>query len=219
MSRSEASGSFNVDRGALGVRSRARVADGAHGVLVPRPTQRASEGGHAARRIAARLTDAVYLGALVVLAALLLGGCATAGGERACSTWSTAQAAACAICALPSCRAPEVGAEDSGEGGELEVFEEPSTAGEHDVSLPASGDGCEVSRGPRGDASRAAALDTSREAFADASRLQTRRLAEVMDDDPSRLEVRRLRRAPVTTARARGERFPGVPIRWARAPW
>lgn len=209
MSRSEASGSFNVDRGALGVRSRARVADGAHGVLVPRPTRRASEGGHAARRIAARLTDAVYLGALVALAALLLGGCATAGGERACSTWTTAQAAACAICALPSCRAPEVGAD--GDGGEVEVFTEPSSAGEHDVSTPALGDGCE--------ASRAAAFDTSRRAFADASRLQTRRLAEVMGEDPSRLEVRRLRRAPVTTARARGERLPGVPIRWARAPW
>ena len=201
MSRSEASGSFNVDRGALGVRSRARVADGAHGVLVPRPTRRASEGGHAARRIAARLTDAVYLGALVALAALLLGGCATAGGERACSTWTTAQAAACAICALPSCRAPEVGAD--GDGGEVEVFTEPSSAGEHDVSTPAPSDGCEVSR--------AAAFD--------ASRLQARRLAEVMGKDPSRLEVRRLRRAPVTTARARSERLPGVPIRWARAPW
>jgi hypothetical protein len=146
---------------------------------------------------------------LVALAALLLGGCATAGGERACSTWTTAQAAACAICALPSCRAPEVGAE--GDGGEIEVFAEPSSAGEHDVSTPAPGDGCEASRSTSPDASRAAAFDTSR--------LQTRRLAEVLEEDPSRLEVRRLRRAPVTTARARGERLPGVPIRWARAPW
>lgn len=133
MSGSEASGSFNVDRSV-----RRRVVDRANRNVVPRPEGRAGArretGGHAApavtrvtpkgRVVRVGLDVAWLAGVVVAVASLLFGGCATAGGAggRACSTWDAARAAACGICALPSCGdAAEVGTE-----GEGDVFAAPS---------------------------------------------------------------------------------------------